>query len=52
MGKTMVWYYIAVALTLSAVIWLVSIVTLDYRTYFDLQRRLRKERRKAAQTHQ
>ncbi len=52
MGKTMVWYYIAVALTLSAVIWLVSIVALDYSTYLDLQRRLKKERRKAAQIHQ
>lgn len=47
MGKTMVWYYIAVALTLSAVICLVSIVALDYSTYLDLQRRLRKERNKA-----
>ncbi|NQT07729.1 hypothetical protein HQ586_01500 [Candidatus Bathyarchaeota archaeon] len=47
----MVWYYLAVALILSAVIWLVSIVALDYSTYLDLQRRLRKERRRAAQTH-
>jgi hypothetical protein len=47
----MVWYYIAVALTLSAVIWLVGIIALDYSTYLDLQRRLRKERNKAAQTH-
>ncbi len=47
----MVWYYLAVALTLSAIIWLGSIVALDYSTYLDLQRRLRKERRKAAQTH-
>ena len=47
MEKTMVWYYLAVALTLSAIIWLGSIVALDYSIYFDLQRRLRKERRKA-----
>ena len=46
----MVWTYLAVALILSAVIWIGYYVALDYTTYLDLQRRLRLERREQEQT--
>ena len=45
----MVWYYLVLALALSAAILLGCCVAMDYSTYRDLQRRLREERRKRPQ---
>lgn len=42
----MVWYYLVLAIALSAAILFGCCVTMDYFTYRDLQRRLREERRR------
>ncbi|HUS78618.1 MAG TPA: hypothetical protein VM050_08160 [Patescibacteria group bacterium] len=44
MVENLVWYYLAAALAISAVIWLGCCVAMDYSTYVNLQRRLRLER--------
>ena len=40
----MVWYYLVLAIVISAAILLCSCVIMDYCTYRDLQRRLQEER--------
>jgi hypothetical protein len=42
----LVWYYLVLALALSAAILFGCCVAMDYSTYRDLQRRLREERRR------
>jgi hypothetical protein len=48
-GVALVWYYLVLALALSAAILFGCCVAMDYSTYRDLQRRLREERRKKPQ---
>lgn len=45
----MVWYYLILALVLSAAILFGCCVVMDYSTYRDLQRRLREQRKKKPQ---
>jgi len=45
----LVWYYLILALVLSAAILFGCCVVMDYSTYRDLQRRLREQRKKKPQ---